>query len=151
PAALAATRAWIAIEMSCDVAAAFGVRFDPDDPSDLARLYVVALEDLRQARGPRESDKRGRELVERLIAMHSEDASASIGSMLGNETLARDLMPVLGLFTCGATSHHVTRHLGEASVRYARGCRALSDAFAEVQKVAPDAAELLIAGVWFVF
>jgi hypothetical protein len=36
-------------------------------------------------------------------------------------------------------------------MRYARGRRALDDAFAEVQKVAPDATQLLIEGVWFVF
>lgn len=143
-----AARARITIEMSCDIAALFGVRFDPDDPVDLARLYAVALDAVGH---PEDTDSRGHELLEHLVPQHSEDISASIGSMLGNETLVRNVVPVVGLFTSGLSSYQLTRHLGEASMRYARGRRALSDAFESVEQFTPDARELLIEGVWFVF
>jgi hypothetical protein len=146
-----ALRAWITIEMSCDIAALFGVRFDPDDPSDLARLYAVALEAVSHPDEPDETDARGHELLEHLVPAHSEDISTSIGSMLGNETLVRNVVPVVGLFTSGVSSYYLTRHLGEASMRYARGRRALTDVFDEVEKFAPDARDLLIEGAWFVF
>jgi hypothetical protein len=141
-------RAWITIEMTCDIGMLFGVRFDPDDPSDLAQLYAVALEAVSH---PDNEDSRGHEMLERLIPARSEEVSASIGSMLGNETIVRNVVPVLGLLTSGVTSYRSTRNLGDASLRYVRGRRALTDAFAEVEQVASDMRDLLIEGVWFVF
>jgi hypothetical protein len=143
-----ALRAWITTGMSCDVAALFGVRFDPDHPSDLARLYAVALEAVSS---PEKTDARGHELLEHLVPAHSEEIGTSIGSMLGSETLARNVFPVIGLLTSGVSSYYLTRHLGEVSMRYARGRRALTDAFEDVEKFAPDARDLLIVGAWFVF
>src|SRR5882672_3916983 len=57
-----ATRAWIMITMTCDIGALFGVRFDANDPSDLAQLYAVALEAVGH---PDNEDARGHELLER--------------------------------------------------------------------------------------
>jgi hypothetical protein len=143
-----ALRAWITIQMSCDIGALFGVHFEPDNPSGLARLYGVALEAVSP---PDKSDARGHELLEHLIPANSEDIGTSIGAMLGSETLARNVFPVIGLLTSGVSSYYLTRHLGEVSMRYACGRRALTDAFAEVEKVAPDARDLLLEGAWFLF
>jgi hypothetical protein len=143
-----ATRTWIMIEMSCEVAALFGVRFDPDDPTDVARLYALALGAISP---PEQSDARGHELLARIEPLHSEDLSASIGSILGNETLVRSMVPGLGLFTSGRCSYRLTCQIGKASMRYARGRRALDDAVIKVEQAAPGTRDLLIEGIWFVF
>jgi hypothetical protein len=140
-------RAHVTVKMSCEVAALFGVRFDPDDPSDLALLYAVALQAVAH---PENSDARGHELLSRLVPLHSEEVSSAIGSMIGAETLARNVVPVLSLATSAITSYRVMRRIGEASLRYARARRALEDAFAKVERAAAGARDSLIEGVWFV-
>ena len=85
---------------------------------------VVAMQAITH---PQDSDSRGHELLERLVPLHSEEVSSAIGSMAGTETLARNVVPVLGLFTSGVTSYRLTSRIGDASLRYARARRALGD------------------------
>lgn len=140
-------RALLHLRMTCDVASLFGVRLDPDDPADIARLYAIALGTVEPHD---ERDPRGLELLERLVPLGSEEASGPVGATLANETALRDVLPVVGVLASGAASWRVTRRLGEASVRYARSRRALDGAVAPLEELAPGAMDLLIEGIWFV-
>lgn len=141
-------RALLHIDMTCRIADLFAIRFSPEDPADLAHLYAVGV---RAIESPEEGEGRGREMLERIAPLHSEDAARAVGSVFGNETLLRNVVPVVGILGSGAVSWRMTRHLGDLSLSYARSRRALAEATGPIAEKAPEAVDLLIEGIWFVF
>ncbi|AEI67786.1 hypothetical protein [Corallococcus macrosporus] len=140
-------RSLIQARMMCDVASAFGLRIDPDDPWDLLHLSALVAGSLSAEDGDRE----GAGLVGRMLTADSEELERRLGNRLMGEGVLRNILPFAGVLTSSITSWRRTRKLGEASVQYARYRRALDDAFSTVRALDARCVELLIEGAWLLF
>jgi hypothetical protein len=141
-------RVLIHLDMTCDLAAIFGVRFDPDNPSDFWQLYSLAFE----AHAPAsDEDDPGRELVQHVEAVEAHAIGATIGHQLVGESVLKNIVPFLGIATSSATNWRMTRRLGDTVRRYLRYRRALGDAMAVAEETCRDHLDLLIEGLWFLF
>jgi hypothetical protein len=141
-------RARVMLGMTCELAELFAIRFDPDDPADLARLYAVVHQAVQQ---PEQGDARGHDLLESLSNMHPEQLASAVGLSTISETLSRNVVPVIGVFTSGWTSYRLTEQLAQATLHYVRTRRALDEAFEPIARAAPELLDLLVEGVWFMF
>ncbi|NOJ78273.1 hypothetical protein HNV28_07955 [Myxococcus xanthus] len=140
-------RSLIQARMMCDVASAFGLRIDPDDPWDLLHLNALTS----GSETWEDSDHGGAGLVGRMLTEDTEAAERKLGNRLMGEGVLRNLLPFASVLTSSVTSWRHTRRLGEASVAYARYRRALDDAFSAVRAVDARCVELLIEGAWCLF
>jgi hypothetical protein len=142
------TRSRVTVRMSCEIAGLFGIRFNPEDPADLAQLHAVASQSVQQPEG---GDSRGHDLLESLVDQHQEQLASTVGSTVVTETLVRNVIPVVGLLNSGLASYRLTEQLGHTLVHYSRARRGLEDAMAPIERDAPQLIELLIEGIWFMF
>jgi len=142
------TRARVVVRMSCEIADQFGIRFDPQDPSDLAQVHAVAGESVQQPEG---GDGRGHDLLESVVSQHQEQLASAVGSNAVAETLMRNVVPVVGLLNSGLTSYRLTQRVGHTLLHYSRARRALEDAIRPIEEAAPQLVDLLVESVWFVF
>lgn len=141
-------RTRVMLGMTCELAELFALRFDPDDPADLARLYAVVHQAVQQ---PEQGDERGHDLLESLSSMHPEQLASAVGLSTIGETLSRNVIPVVGVFTSGWASYQLTAQLAQATLHYVRTRRALDEVFEPLERFAPELVELLVEGVWFMF
>ena len=81
----------------------------------------------------------------------SEDVGEKLGKRVLGESVARNLLPVLGIATSAVTNYLVTRKLGDTVRRYMRYRRALHDALEHASDECHEYLDLLVEGVWFVF
>lgn len=153
PAALAAmggdvvARGAVHLEMICDLAELFEIRFDPDDPADLWALLALTFGPPRK--GEETAPRAGDELV-RLSRVRAEEIAKRLGRLIVGDSVARNAIPVLSVASSSVMSYLVTRRLGDNVRRYARYRRAFDDALARHRGL--DAhLDLLIEGVWFIF
>ncbi|GHG75488.1 hypothetical protein [Comamonas sp. JC664] len=138
-------RSIITARMTCDVASAFGVRIDPDDPWDF--LHLHALSASSESLGA----KAGADQVSEMLLADPEEMERKLGNLLLGEGVLRNILPFVGVATSSITSWRRTRRYGEAAVEYVRYRRALDDAFATVRALDVRCVELLIEGAWFLF
>ncbi|MFP2957275.1 hypothetical protein ACLEPN_05440 [Myxococcus sp. 1LA] len=138
-------RSLIHARMMCDVASAFGLRIDPDDPWDLLHLNALVAGSVSP------EDGEGTGLVGRMLTADSEEMERQLGNKLMGESVLRNILPFAGVLTSSVTSWRRTRRLGDAVVQYARYRRALDDAFSVVRAVDARCVELLIEGAWLLF
>ncbi|WP_163777398.1 hypothetical protein [Myxococcus vastator] len=140
-------RSLIQARMMCDVASAFGVRIDPDDPWDVLHLHAI----ISGSEVWEDEDRGGAGLVGRMLTEDTEAAERKLGNRLIGEGVLRNLLPFASVVTSSVTSWRRTRRLGHAAVAYARYRRALDDAFSAVRAVDARCLELLIEGAWCLF
>ncbi|MCY1044558.1 hypothetical protein OV208_24795 [Corallococcus sp. bb12-1] len=140
--------ALINLRMACDLASAFGVRFDPEDPSDLSRLYAIIH---GQGEQDEDDDSLGLGRVEHLVHAKGTDLGEDIGAKLLGESVTRNLVPFLNVVTSSMANWRRTRHLGASVLRYVRLRRALEDSDAAIRRVAPESVSLLLESLWFLF
>ncbi|RKH46034.1 hypothetical protein D7Y23_24720, partial [Corallococcus sp. AB050B] len=141
-------QALIHLRLACDLASAFHVRFDPDDPSDFSRLYAL----LRGGAGEdTEEDPLGLGRVEHLTREKANDLGEDLGAKLLGDSVARNIVPFLNVVTSSVDNWRRTRRLGDSMLRYVRLRRALEDADAALRRVAPRNISLLLESAWFLF
>jgi hypothetical protein len=140
-------RTLIHLDMTCDIAAVFGMSFDPDDPADFWQLYGLAF---RHHEHEDESDP-GAELVHRVAHTEFEDVGEALAGKVLGESVLKNLIPVLGIATSGLANWQRTRKLGDTVRRYVRYKRALEDALRADRAICEDHLDLLIEGLWFIF
>ena len=139
-------RAVLQVRMSCALADVWGVRFSPEDPDDLARLYALAFD----VEEPRDDVYGGTATIERLArSSRDTDVGNAIGAKLLSESILRNL-PFVGVLTSAAQSWRVTMRVGGAVTRYLRFRHALDDVLARVATHGPEALDTFIEGVWFI-
>jgi hypothetical protein len=138
-------RAVMHVRMSCALADIWGIRFSPDDPADLARLYALAF-DIEE---PRDEVYGGRASIERLAGARDGDLGSAIGSKLASESLLRNL-PFIGVLTSAVQSWHATMRVGDGVMQYLRFRHAFDDVLTRVAAYGPEAVDILIEGVWFI-
>jgi hypothetical protein len=141
-------RTIVHVDLACDLADTFDVPFDFADPDELFRLYALVFHTEKHDDG---SDDRGREMVHDVMTLESEEVGTKLGNRVLGESVARNLLPVIGIATSAVTNFLVTRKLGDTVRRYMRYRRAFHDALEHASEVCKDHLDLLIEGVWFVF
>ncbi len=141
-------RSAVHVRLTCDLAHLFKVRFDPDDTEDLLRLYALAFgtHDDEESEGDL-----GRGVLAKVSEAEGEDVGERIGRALLGESVMRNVLPVVGIFTSAITNYRVTRRLGDTVRRYLRYQRAMSDAIAHAELTCDKCKLLLIEGMWFIF
>ena len=141
-------RTMVHLDLACDLADAFDVPYDLADPDDLFRLYALIF---KTSSHDEESEDPGRSLVHDVMSQESEEVGEKLGNKVLGESVARNLLPVLGIATSAVTNYLVTRRLGDTVRRYMRYRRALHDALEHASAECHEYLDLLVEGVWFVF
>jgi len=140
-------RSAVHVRLTCDLAHLFQVRFDADDTDDLLRLYALAF-GTHKDEGSKDL---GKGMLEKVGEAEGEDVGEKIGHALLGESLMRNVVPVLGIFTSAITNYVVTRRLGDTVRRYLRYQRAMTDAIRDAELTCAKSSLLLIEGMWFIF
>lgn len=140
-------RAMVHLELTCELADIFEVRFDAKNPDDLWRLFALIF----KAEQHRNDDDPGKDLVHRVMHVEGEQVGEAIGAKLLGESVVRNLIPVVGIASSSITNWMLTQRLGDTVRRYMRYQRALGDALAALEKVCGEHFDLFIEGLWFLF
>ncbi|WP_223637956.1 hypothetical protein [Corallococcus sp. EGB] len=141
-------RALIHLRLACDLASAFHVRFDPEDPADFSRLYAILRGGEEQ---DTDEDPLGLGRVKHLAEAKATGVGEDVGAKLLGDSVSRNLVPFLNVATSSLTNWRRTRRLGDSMLRYVRLRRALEDADAALRRVAPRTESLLLESAWFIF
>jgi hypothetical protein len=141
-------RSAVHVDLSCELASIFDVRFDPNDSSDIWRLYALAFGTHQHES---ESEDPGRALVHDVTHAEAEQIGEKIGQKVLGESVMRNIVPVLGIFASAVTNYRMTHRLGDTVRRYMRYQRALDDASSRACAACVDQLDLVIEGMWFIF
>lgn len=141
-------RALLHVELTCELAAIQGVEFDPDDDDDLWRLYALAFGTHGHEAG---SEDPGKQLVTEVSHLEGEQVGEKIGRRVLGESVMRNIVPVLGIFTSAITNYRMTRRLGDTVRRYMRYQHALDQEGSHATAACRAQLDLLIEGMWFIF
>jgi hypothetical protein len=137
------------VELTCELAEIFHVEVDPDDGDDLWRLYGLAFGTHGQDEG--EDGDPGRAVVAEMGHLEGEEIGEQIGSRVLGESVMRNILPVVGIFTSAVTNFLMTRRLGNTVRRYMRYQHALDAEGAYASEHCHPVLDLVIEGMWFLF
>jgi uncharacterized tellurite resistance protein B-like protein len=140
-------RSFVHLDLTCQLAEIFEVKFDPNDPDDLWRLYSLVF----NTHDHDDEEDPGQELVSKVSEVEREQVGEQIGRKLLGESVARNVVPFVGIALSAVTNFLLTRKLGNTVRRYMRYERAMHDAFAQATVTCHDYLDLLIEGMWFIF
>lgn len=141
-------RAVLHVDLTCELARIFDVALDPDDDHDLWRLYALAFGTHHHAA---ETEDPGQELVHQVTHLEGEQVGEQIGKKVLGESVMRNIVPVVGIFSSAITNYLLTRRLGDTVRRYMRYQHALDAEGSRASRVCEDKLDLLIEGLWFIF
>jgi hypothetical protein len=141
-------RAILHVDLTCELARVFDVELDPEDDADLWRLYALAFGTHEHAE---ESEDPGKELVHQVTHLEGEQVGEQIGKKVLGESVMRNIVPVVGIFTSAITNYLMTRRLGDTVRRYMRYQHALDAEGSRASRVCEAQLDLLIEGLWFIF
>src|SRR5262249_3393438 len=110
-------RAIIHVDMACDLAQIFGLRFDPDDPTDLWQLWALVFKTHNQES---DDDDPGKELLKSIGETETSDIGESVGTRLLGESVVKNIVPFVDIVISSAANYRRTRELGDAMRRYLR-------------------------------
>jgi hypothetical protein len=140
-------RSLINLKMTCDLAAIFGLSFDPEHMAELWTLYALAF----KTHDHEDDDDPGKDLVHRIEEAEEHEIGEAISHQVMGESIIKNLVPVLGIGISAVTNYRKTRALGDTVRRYLRYRRALRDALAAAENNCRDHLDLLTEGLWFLF
>jgi uncharacterized tellurite resistance protein B-like protein len=141
-------RSFVHLELTVGLAEVFDVRFDPENQDDLWRLYALVFKTHEESAS---GEDPGRALVSEVIEVEHADVGEKIGTKVLGESVARNIVPFLGIVTSAVTNFVLTRKLGHTVRRYMRYQRAFHDAFTHATEECHANIDLLIEGMWFIF
>jgi uncharacterized tellurite resistance protein B-like protein len=141
-------RSFVHLELTVTLAEIFGVRFDPADPDDLWRIYALVFKTHDEEASHEDP---GKALVGEVIDVEGSDVGEKIGVKVLGESVARNVIPFVGIVSSAVTNFVVTQRLGDTVRRYMRYQRALHDAFSQASDACRANLDLLIEGMWFIF
>jgi hypothetical protein len=138
------------IDLACDLASIYGVPFRSDDLADISTIFSLALE--LQPPRPKEpgEDDTGRPagLTERLLEAEDGELGRRIGRKLLEESLMRNILPVIGIAVSARWNYVATRKLGATVRRYVRYRRALTRSLRQLKFEQIAEPEILVEGAW---
>ncbi|WP_437878408.1 hypothetical protein [Sorangium sp. So ce513] len=133
------------VQMLCELADLFGLRFDPDEPADVWALLALTF---GVGERPQDNDDPAGALM-RSARERGSDVAKQLAARLAGESVARNVVPVLAVASSSITSWVITRRLGDTARRYLRYRRALDGALCD-EALRPHV-ERLFEGLWFIF
>ena len=142
-------RSVVHLELTCQLADIFGVPIDPEQQDDIFRVYGLIFRTEKEKKP--EQDDPGAEMVHRVADVEVEEVGESIGSKVLGESVARNVLPVVGIVVSSVTNWRLTSRLGNTVRRYMRYQRAFTDAFARAEAACDHHFDLLVEGIWFIF
>jgi len=141
-------RSLVHLDLTCDLADIFGVHFDAGNPDDLWRLYALVF----NTQEPSEDGKDpGKKLVNEVTDIEGAEVGEKIGHKVLGESVARNIIPFVGIVSSAITNFVVTRRLGDTVRRYMRYQRAMLDSFQHASEACRANLDLLVEGMWFIF
>jgi uncharacterized protein (DUF697 family) len=140
-------RSAIQVRMTCELGEVFGVRFDPDEPDELTRLFSLALGTMS---GDAQGD-RDRSVIERALSTDAKHAGRAIGGALLGESVIRNVVPFVGIVASAAQNARLTAKLGATVERYLGYRAALGAIHDRLAAHHADALPLFTEGVFHVF
>lgn len=141
-------RSFVHVDLTCELAEIFEVKFDTENEGDLWRLYALAFG--THAHEENSTDP-GRELVHSVAHLEGEQVGEKIGHQVLGESLMRNVIPFVGIFSSAITNFVMTKRLGDTVRRAMRYERAMRDTLARTKAECSECLDLLIEGMWFVF
>jgi uncharacterized tellurite resistance protein B-like protein len=138
------------VELTCELAEIFDVDVDPDNADDLWRLYGLAFGTHGQDDGEGDEDP-SKETITEMGHVEGEEIGEKIGSRVLGESVMRNIVPVLGIFTSAVTNFLMTRRLGNTVRRYMRYQHALDAEGSFASEHCHAVLDLVIEGIWFIF
>jgi hypothetical protein len=145
----AAYTAFLQIDLACDLGSVYGVHFDVDDIADLTTLFGLALElppPVKKEAPEGEAHESG--LISRLVELEDGEVARRIGRKLLEESVMRNIIPVVGIAISARWNYVATRKLAGTVRRYVRYRRALRDALGQLKLHELAAPELVAEGAW---
>jgi hypothetical protein len=135
------------MEMTCDLADVFQVKFNPDDPADFWRLFALAHGTHKHG----DDEDPGKELVHEITEIEEHEVGEKIGSRVLGESVVHSIVPVIGVAFSTYMNYKQTKHIGETVRRYVRYMRAFHDAMDIGEAACRPYEDLLVEGMWYVF
>ncbi|MDI1451340.1 hypothetical protein [Polyangium sp. 6x1] len=131
--------------VACRLAGCVGLRFHADDPADVWALFKLVQD---SAEVPEEQERPGATLA-RFARADVEGAAQGLAARRFGESLARGVVPFVGIVTSALTDYRATHRLGETVLRYVR-YRAAFERVLSDERLSPAKARLF-EGLWFLF
>jgi hypothetical protein len=145
-------RSVLQLDLTCDLAAIFGIQYDASHEEDLWRLYALAFGTSDHDEEAAEGGDPGKALVREVTHVESEDVGEKIGHMVLGESIMRNVVPFVGIVSSAVTNVVLTRRMGNTVRRYFRYQRAFKDTFEHaLELLHGEPLDLLIEGMWFIF
>jgi uncharacterized tellurite resistance protein B-like protein len=141
-------RAFVHVDLTCELAEIFEVKFDTENEADLWRLYALAFGTDDHEEG---SSDPGAELIHSVTHTEGEQVGEKIGSQVLGESVMRNIVPFFGIVSSAVTNYVLTKRLGDTVRRAMRYQRAMDDTFETWSHACEAHLDLLIEGMWFVF
>jgi hypothetical protein len=146
----AAYTAFLQIDLACDLASVYDIPFDIDDIGDLTTLFSLALElppPVKRADAEPEPD-RPSGVIGRLIELEDGEVARRIGRKMLEESVMRNIVPVVGIAISARWNWVATKRLGAAVRRYIRYRRALRESLGQLKLDALPEPGLVAEGAW---
>jgi hypothetical protein len=145
-------RSLVHLDLTVQLADLFDVTFDPTDPADILRLYALVFKtSLEEEESHGEGTSVGKDLVHKVKHLESAEVGEQIGNKVLGESVARNIVPFVGIVSSAVMNFVMTQRLGNTVRRYMRYQRAIDDAFETAAKECGSHLDLLVEGIWFIF
>jgi tellurite resistance protein len=141
-------RSLIHLDLACELADLYGVRFPAGREGELVRLYALAF---RAEQHETETDP-GRGLVERVVRLQETgELGKMVATRMVGETLLRNIIPFADVVISSIGNWKLTHEVGRYVEGYVSRRLDLDAAVDAIDKCAPASVELLLEGMWFIF
>ncbi len=151
--------ALLQIDLVCDLASIYGVPFDPDDVGEVATLFGLSLDiDIKEKKKKGERGGNGddgdaeapRGLTSKLIELEDGDVATRIGRKLLEDSVVKNIVPVLGLGIAARWNYVATSKVAAAARKYIRYRCALQHALAKLDLSHVTDPAVLVEGAWLI-
>jgi hypothetical protein len=150
----AAYSSLVQVDLACDLASIFGVPFDAEDVGEVATLFGLSLEvDVKRRRPTRDEEEPKEDeadlgLTAKLIDLEDGEIAKRIGKKLLEESVMRNVIPILGVAISGRWNYVATKRLGRTVKKYVRYRRALLHGCAALHLDTVSNPALVVEGAW---
>lgn len=146
----AAYTALLQIDLTCDLGLIYGSPFDPTDVGEIATLFGLALElDVYpKAKRDHDDDDKPRGLTSRLLHLEEGEIATRIGRKLLEDSVMRNIMPVVGIPISARWNFVATSKLGAKVKKYMRYRHAITAAVGDLKLGSVVDPTVLVEGAW---
>jgi len=148
----AAYTALLQIDLACDLGLIYGIPFNPDDVGEIATLFGLALELDVYAKRKRDEEEEHEDkpkgLTQRLIHLEEGEIATRIGRKLLEESVMRNIIPVVGIGISARWNFVATSKLGAKVKKYMRYRRAIRASVAKLELGEEVDPAVLVEGAW---